>query len=649
MLVTIPDVLIFCPLPPKPNGIADYLAEQLPYFSAQLSVCVVIENAAPEPEGLDGAVRVLRLAEYLKVQDALALVPHLYHVGNNPDTKYMLPVLLNRPGIVMVHDLNLHYLMDLTNLSLGDKQGYTKALFNQYGSAGKIIGQQLSEMNWKGQHMPHELMMNGSIIDAASHIIVHSEYSKNYIAAMTDTTVTVIPHHLSPQMRQYQPKMKMTYRGELGLAGNKTVITSMGFIAKAKQIRAVLKALKSLKQQGEDFVYVLAGQCKKHEYDVFQDIADFDLQDNVIVTGFLSADDFFKYLVASDFIVNLRYPSGGESSGTLTRAMGLGLACVVVNIGPFAEIPDDCALKLNYDENFDSSLNEALMQLITDQTTRVQIGLNGRRWVESTQDISVTTQAYLDVVTQLTTCNSVQSTSLHTASVGNSTHWLEYLTLDQVRAFTSNNASQLKNLTDGTNHWWAQSMLPVYANTSLLVVSETQGVICLAETLFGYPADVTYFIKGEEFVIKLEEPAEYAHERFAVNLPVRLIEADPVAVFCRMNALLQMGAIGCLTLYWDSDIENEVAITRSSVTHYLEAAGFSVERVITGTPNIDLNFSSEDDFVYQQEWCFSLTKCSRMVNMNPQPYYPGACSALKLLKQHKAEPQLMTSGDKHVD
>lgn len=645
MLVGIPDLLIFCPLPPKPNGIADYLGEQLPYFSEQLSVCIVIENAAPVPENLPGAVRVLRLAEYLKCQNTLASVPHVYHVGNNPDTKYMLPVLLNHPGIVIIHDLNLHYLIDLTNLGLGDKKGYTKALFNQYGSAGKVIGEQLTSMNWKGQYMPHELMMNGSIIDAASHIIVHSEYSKNHIAAITNTPISVIPHHLSPQMRDYQAKMKMTYRGELGLPGNKTVITSMGFIAKAKQIRAVLKSLKNLKLQGEEFVYVLAGQCKQHEYDVFQDIADFDLQDDVIVTGFLSSDDFFKYLVASDFIVNLRYPTGGESSGTLTRAMGLGLACLVVNIGPFGEIPDDCAVKINYNDDFDANLNEALSSLITDHEKRVQIGLNGRRWVELTQEISVTTQSYLDVFLQNERSIGLDGKSLAEVS---STEWLEYLTLPQVKAFIDNNKDILLSLTDNTNHWWAESMLPVYDSGNLLVVSETSAVLKLAEKLFAYPNSSMAFISTDDFARDEVNDLPLSFNRFIVNLPVRLIEADPVAVFCEINSLLAMGASGCLSLYWDSEIENEVELSRNSIIHYLEAAGFSLERFVTGKPSIDLYDAHDAGHAHKQEWCFALTKCSRMVNVNPQPYYSGACSELKLLGNTKYPKLPVAEGDKNA-
>jgi hypothetical protein len=129
---------------------------------------------------------------------------------------------------------------------------------------------------------------------------------------------------------------------------------------------------------------------------------------------------------------------------------------------------------------------------------------------------------------------------------------------------------------------------------------------------------------------------------------VRLIEADPVAVFCQLNTLLLMGANGCLTLYWDSEIENEVEITRNSIIQYIEAAGFCVSRYITGQPDIDLNELKDPDNAFQQEWCFAITKCSRMVNTNPQPYYAGACSELKLLKVHNPSKQIHAEGANDV-
>ena len=53
------------------------------------------------------------------------------------------------------------------------------------------------------------------------------------------------------------------------------------------------------------------------------------LSANVRVLGFTPIEDFVGYLGACDIVLNLRYPTVGESSGTLLRSLGLGKAVLV--------------------------------------------------------------------------------------------------------------------------------------------------------------------------------------------------------------------------------------------------------------------------------------------------------------------------------
>ncbi|HLK45496.1 MAG TPA: hypothetical protein VKT18_05885, partial [Acidimicrobiales bacterium] len=48
---------------------------------------------------------------------------------------------------------------------------------------------------------------------------------------------------------------------------------------------------------------------------------------------------------------NLRYPTMGETSGSAIRALSLGKPLVVSDVGWFAELPDDVALKVPVDEH----------------------------------------------------------------------------------------------------------------------------------------------------------------------------------------------------------------------------------------------------------------------------------------------------------
>jgi SAM-dependent methyltransferase len=51
-------------------------------------------------------------------------------------------------------------------------------------------------------------------------------------------------------------------------------------------------------------------------------------------------------MAACDIVLNLRYPTVGESSGSLLRALGLGKAVLVSDVGAFQEFPDDVCLKV---------------------------------------------------------------------------------------------------------------------------------------------------------------------------------------------------------------------------------------------------------------------------------------------------------------
>jgi hypothetical protein len=62
--------------------------------------------------------------------------------------------------------------------------------------------------------------------------------------------------------------------------------------------------------------------------------------------GYLDEPAMLGLLAASDLLLNLRYPSFGESSGVLARALGLGCLVAVTNSGAYAELPDDICIKL---------------------------------------------------------------------------------------------------------------------------------------------------------------------------------------------------------------------------------------------------------------------------------------------------------------
>src|SRR5439155_13513927 len=72
-------------------------------------------------------------------------------------------------------------------------------------------------------------------------------------------------------------------------------------------------------------------------------------------------------------IVNLRYPSAGESSGTVARALAEGRATIVNDLESFAEIPDDAALKVEIDGDQAEAVGAHLIRLAEEPRFRARL------------------------------------------------------------------------------------------------------------------------------------------------------------------------------------------------------------------------------------------------------------------------------------
>ncbi len=79
-------------------------------------------------------------------------------------------------------------------------------------------------------------------------------------------------------------------------------------------------------------------------------------------------------MAAADVHVNLRSPTMGETSGTAIRALTLGKPLVVSDVGWFAELPDDVALKVPVDAHEVDTLAAALELLAERPDVRERMG-----------------------------------------------------------------------------------------------------------------------------------------------------------------------------------------------------------------------------------------------------------------------------------
>lgn len=391
-------LVVFSPLPPAKSGIADYMAELLPALAELRPVTVVCDRPPADPPR--GHWRIVDVPTY-EADAELARFPHIYQMGNNADHVFAYRAFKRRPGILVQHDFNLHYLVEDATLAVGDGAGYRDVLYEEYGDAGAALAD-LRQAGLFSEAQKLALPLNTHLLRRATGLIVHNQWVYDRLPEDVRRTTVVVPHHVSPRAHQYDGLSQSEARASLGLPPQAFIVLSLGYITPPKQIQATLAALGLLKRRGADFLFVIGGE-RNPGFDIDAHVARNGLHENVLITGYLNEDAFFRHIAAADCLVNLRYPSVGESSGTLTRALALGLPAVVYNFGPFAELPDDFVMKVPLELAEPVTLATAVEQLMKVPGDRQRMGAAARHYMRSQHTVQRSAGLYLDLVESLAT------------------------------------------------------------------------------------------------------------------------------------------------------------------------------------------------------------------------------------------------------
>jgi glycosyltransferase involved in cell wall biosynthesis len=122
------------------------------------------------------------------------------------------------------------------------------------------------------------------------------------------------------------------------------IITSFGFITHHKRYPILLDAFREFLKDYPNSTLLLVGEDLMG---IDKLIEEKDLKGKVIKTGYVPFEKVIDYLISSDFCVNLRYPTAGETSRSVLQIMAARKPVIVSNVGWFSELPDNCCIKID--------------------------------------------------------------------------------------------------------------------------------------------------------------------------------------------------------------------------------------------------------------------------------------------------------------
>jgi glycosyltransferase involved in cell wall biosynthesis len=182
-------------------------------------------------------------------------------------------------------------------------------------------------------------------------------------------------------------------RTQFSVEDDQILIGSFGFIGPTKRMNVLIEALSKLEKK-INYKLLVVGQG----IDLSSLASSKHLQNKIVCLGYVSNDEFVQMLKLTDIVVNLRYPSMGETSATLIQAFSLSRACIVTNHGWFSEIPDDCAWKIGFGESEIDELESALLKLSDDKPTRIELGARAKMFVDENCSGSKIASRYVEAL-----------------------------------------------------------------------------------------------------------------------------------------------------------------------------------------------------------------------------------------------------------
>jgi glycosyltransferase involved in cell wall biosynthesis len=380
----------FTPLRPVASGISNYNEELLGVLGRSWPIDVCVDGYRPEPFESGESLHIFSAGEFNRRDARRRYDAVVYQFGNSPAHAYMYDLALRRPGVVVLHDTMLHHL----HLSMIGRRGgatrYRRMMDDRYGAAGLRVAERVLQ-----GRIPVSLFdypLTEDLIERALHVVVHSEFARSSVLErVPDARVSIVPMgiRLPPVIEQ------KAARKALDLDPDIFIVASVTLVNPHKRLDVVLRSLSRLRRRRPVQLLIAGNVSPNVPLDRW--IALYGLTNIVEPLGYV--DDRTARLVAAaaDALVNLRFPTAGETSASLLRLMAAARPVLVSDTGSFQELPDDAVAKVPVDACEAETIEAYLDAFAGDMALADRLGRKARNYVEREHSLNRMVAGYAEL------------------------------------------------------------------------------------------------------------------------------------------------------------------------------------------------------------------------------------------------------------
>ena len=411
---------VLTPLPPARTGIADYNAQFLPFLAEHFDIDLYVDADEVADAALNAGFRIFSANDFRANASAYDAV--LYELGNSEFHAYMLPLLAEFPGVVGLHDAFLSGLMGYLEFNLGKRDRYAREMLDAHaGQARRALAPVAAHPNAIHATMV-DLPCSKRVLDQAIGIISHSAFNLN-VAREFHPEGWPSPYRIIPQMvltpESWTPERVQNTRANLGYAPDDFIVASFGHVAWTKCGDRLLEAFLGCSLAEDRCCHlVFVGELASDNFGLalLDRVREAGLGRRITITGFVSEDDYARYLRIADVAVQLRTKSRGGTPKGVLDCLAHGVPVVVNNDASYEDYPDDVVIKLPRDPVV-GRIAAALVALKEDREQRSGYAERGRSYVREHHDPKHCAAQYAAAIAEFTSRHAATQTEHHAAAL----------------------------------------------------------------------------------------------------------------------------------------------------------------------------------------------------------------------------------------
>jgi glycosyltransferase involved in cell wall biosynthesis len=351
----------FGPLPPHRSGIAAYSADVLTSLAARHQIDAYVEHppivsspqpavagdaVGPEPIEAPGEARHRRPGGSVPVlgahdfpwrhrREPYDLV--IYQLGNDLCHDFMWPYMVRHPGLVVIHDGQLHQARAKALTGKQSRPDDYRAEF-RYSHDDAPAGVADLIVAGLGGAILHLWPMLRVPVESARLVAVHNAWLADQLRRQFPGVPVSRIRMGVPDPLDGARVTPRAVRARHAIGDDAVVFAAYGRVTPEKRLTRVVEALAGAARDLPNLRLMLVGDTVEY-YDLLADARAFGVADRVVCCGYVADEQLPEYLAASDVAFCLRWPTTRETSASWLRSVAAGKPTIVHDLAHMADIP----------------------------------------------------------------------------------------------------------------------------------------------------------------------------------------------------------------------------------------------------------------------------------------------------------------------